>query len=66
MCFLDIAKSRYTTKKYDPNGKIADETIRTVEGDPAIKSLLYKQPALEIHFYFGGENEERVVEGVLS
>ena len=27
MNFLDIAKNRYTTKKYDPNGKITDETI---------------------------------------
>ena len=31
MCFLDIAKSRYTTKKYDPNGKIADETIQKLK-----------------------------------
>lgn len=31
MCFLDIAKSRYTTKKYDPNGKIADETIEQLK-----------------------------------
>lgn len=31
MCFLDIAKSRYTTKKYDPNGKINDETIEQLK-----------------------------------
>ena len=31
MCFLDIAKSRYTTKKYDPNGKIADEIIEKLK-----------------------------------
>lgn len=31
MSFLDIAKSRYTTKKYDPNGKIADETIEQLK-----------------------------------
>lgn len=31
MSFLDIAKSRYTTKKYDPNGEIADETIRQLK-----------------------------------
>lgn len=27
MDFLDIAKNRYTTKKYDPNGEISEETI---------------------------------------
>ncbi|WP_298647955.1 NAD(P)H-dependent oxidoreductase [uncultured Proteiniphilum sp.] len=31
MCFLDIAKSRYTTKKYDPNGEIADKTIEELK-----------------------------------
>lgn len=31
MCFLDIAKSRYTTKKYDPNRKIADEIIEKLK-----------------------------------
>lgn len=31
MSFLDIAKSRYTTKKYDPNGKIAEEIIEELK-----------------------------------
>lgn len=31
MSFLDIAKNRYTTKKYDPNGKIANETIEQLK-----------------------------------
>lgn len=31
MNFLDIAKNRYTTKKYDPSGKIAEETIAQLE-----------------------------------
>lgn len=31
MSFLDIAKSRYTTKKYDPNGKIDDDTIEQLK-----------------------------------
>lgn len=28
MRFLDIAKNRYATKKYNPEGKIADETVQ--------------------------------------
>lgn len=31
MTFLDIAKSRYTTKKYDPKGDIAAETIEQLK-----------------------------------
>ncbi|MFA7492362.1 MAG: nitroreductase family protein [Proteiniphilum sp.] len=31
MSFLDIARSRYTTKRYDPNGKIAEETIEQLK-----------------------------------
>lgn len=31
MTFLDLAKSRYTTKKYDPNRKIADQKIQELK-----------------------------------
>lgn len=31
MSFLDIAKSRYTTKKYDPSRKIDEETIEQLK-----------------------------------
>lgn len=31
MKFLDLAKWRYTTKKYDPNRRIADEKIRELK-----------------------------------
>lgn len=31
MCFLEIAQKRYTTKKYDPNIKIADDAISQLQ-----------------------------------
>lgn len=39
MSFIDIAKSRYTTKKYDPSRKIEDTTIEK------LKEILWLSPS---------------------
>jgi nitroreductase/dihydropteridine reductase len=57
MSFLEKMKSRYTVKKYNPQGTISEEQIQQLKEILAFKSIFHQQPAMEFCFCIGSETK---------